>query len=106
MLVCDYETERDMDSNSCTIKNIVLAHHVAYNRHRLHYMVNKTPREWLQELDEPYRTQAINNCDDDWLDNTTDCDTLFSAITNGFIWTDTPEGWDYWSELADQLEVL
>lgn len=62
---------------------------------------NKTIREWLNELEEPYRTQAINNSTDGILD--TSEDSLQESLACAFFWCDSPEGSDYWNDLHDTL---
>ena len=65
----------------------------------------KTILEWYQELPEPYRTQAIENCEHDLLDMI--YDDIQSAIGGGFLWGQTEvkgQGWDYWKELSDRYE--
>ena len=67
----------------------------------------KTIREWLEELPEPYRTQAIDNAEnpecfgvlqsgcDGRLEN-----TGLSALRVAFQWHRTNEGIRYWSNVA------
>lgn len=58
----------------------------------------KTILEWYQELPEPYRTQAMNNCSS--LDDMSD--SMSSAIMDGFIWTDTVEDFYYWNQIHNE----
>jgi hypothetical protein len=53
--------------------------------------------EWLNELPEPYRTQAIAN--QEWQDY--EVNRLSGAIANAFSWHDSPQGHEYWHELYD-----
>lgn len=63
--------------------------------------MSKTNLEWLQELPEPYRSQAIKNC------KRLDGDTGFSvvdALAGAFNWDDSPQGHEYWAALHNELE--
>jgi len=62
----------------------------------------KTILDWYQELPEPYRTQAIENCDEDSLNIFEN--NIKSAISGGFLWFDTEQGADYWLVLYDRYE--
>lgn len=55
----------------------------------------KTIREWLEELPEPYRSEALKNADKDKLDAMEDL--LSHAIAEAFDWEDSPQGFDYWN---------
>lgn len=64
-------------------------------------MVKKNIIEWLQELDEPYRSSAISNTQEGkevYLVN-----GLCWAVFDAFNWEDTIEGSDYWDELFTVL---
>ena len=63
--------------------------------------MEKTIEQWFQELPEPYRTKALENCKSP-NDNEV-VETLSTAIAVGFLWQDTPEGEDYWSEVNETL---
>lgn len=59
----------------------------------------KTIQEWLEELPEPHRAQAIDNYKEQRggkIDTYTDAITL--ALTGAFAWGKTPEGFDYWND--------
>lgn len=64
-------------------------------------VVTKTIEDWLNELDEPYRTQAIENTKN--LADTTELDRpafgISDALSCAFIWGRSPEGHIYWSDL-------
>lgn len=65
-------------------------------------VVTKTIEEWFNELEEPYRTQAIENArnlniDKDRLEDL--ADSMSDAIMIAFIWCHSPEGHEYWSDL-------
>lgn len=66
----------------------------------------KTIREWLEELEEPYKSQAIQNAENeseynDYLDEARD--SLAGAVLGAFTWEYSPEGDKYWSDLYDTL---
>jgi hypothetical protein len=53
----------------------------------------KTTQEWFEQLPEDYRGKALKNM----IDPTAEHYSLAGAISNGFVWNDTPEGKDYWN---------
>lgn len=59
----------------------------------------KTIREWFEELPEPYRSEAIDNCKR--------CDneevSLPDALQAGFNWSTSKQGHSYWSKLNLKL---
>ena len=57
----------------------------------------KTIKEWFQDLEEPYRSQALNNCDPVFLKLKKP--SASDALLGGFTWINQPEGHDYWSKL-------
>ena len=72
----------------------------------------KTIREWLEELPEPYRTQAIDNYENpecnmykrgDWTEPEKKQESLVDAIYDAFIWLRTPEGFQYWVDFKNTL---
>ena len=61
----------------------------------------KTIREWLNELPEPIRSRAIRNTEnesDTLLDTITDVN-FKNALWVAFIWSNTPEGHNYWGSV-------
>lgn len=62
----------------------------------------KTIREWLEELPEPYRTQALNNADN--LDSKALFKSLYNVLQEAFIWEESPEGGNYWINVQKILE--
>jgi hypothetical protein len=62
----------------------------------------KTIIDWLIELKEPYRTQAIRNADRSLYGNMVKSASI--AISTAFNWKDTPEGYNYWSKV--NIDVL
>lgn len=61
----------------------------------------KTIKEWLEELPEPYRTQALENSD--IIHNNNKSDSLPSALDMAFNWPQTNQGWEYWHKLFSEL---
>jgi hypothetical protein len=59
--------------------------------------------EWYEDLSEPYRTQAKNNYVPNWDGNEGLQVDMFDAIFCGFSWHESPEGSDYWSDMATKL---
>ena len=53
----------------------------------------KTTQEWFNELNKDYREKALKNM----MDPKTEHFSLAGAISNGFVWDQTPEGKDYWN---------
>ena len=61
----------------------------------------KTILEWLNQLPEPYKSQAIENTkNDDPFSGNEIVDSLWKAIDGGFLWSSTPQGSDYWFEIT------
>ena len=59
---------------------------------------SKTIKEWLETLEEPYRTQALNNLDSDTEDDIVL--NLYTALSCAFVWESTLEGHGYWAKLS------
>jgi hypothetical protein len=53
----------------------------------------KTTEEWFNQLNEAYKEKALKNMKDSKAEHY----TLAGAISNGFVWSETPEGKDYWN---------
>ena len=60
----------------------------------------KTIREWLNELPEPYRTQALDNAKSSkpYTINAVK-PNLHNAILGAFVWRDAPQGFNYWQDV-------
>jgi hypothetical protein len=56
--------------------------------------------EWLNLLDEPYRTQSLLNVREDR--RTRMVDIMSDAINLGFTWSDTSQQHEYWKALCDE----
>jgi len=61
----------------------------------------KTVKEWLEELPEPYRSQALKNTRDS--DGKLEVKSLVTALECAFLWMLSPQGYHYWSELSKTL---
>lgn len=69
--------------------------------------MSKTIREFLEELEEPFRSQALHNLgsQDSQYGGTisnSESQDIPSALSEGFIWFHSPEGHEYWEDLQDQ----
>ena len=53
----------------------------------------KTTEEWFNQLNEAFKDKALKNMTDPKDEHY----SLAGAISNGFVWNDTPEGKDYWN---------
>jgi hypothetical protein len=63
----------------------------------------KTIKEWLEELPEPYRSEALENSEDWSWDNKQEVKSLATALDCAFIWSLSPQGQDYWMKLRKTL---
>lgn len=61
----------------------------------------KTIEQWLNELPEPYRSQALENVDEQ--QKKMMCVNILSAI-DIFIWSKTKQGHKYWEKIYDSYE--
>lgn len=78
----------------------------------------KTILEWLNELPQPYKSQAIYNFhayikyfafihpEKGELLNTKTYEYMCEAITHSSTWKDTAQGQDYWSKIYDEYEEI
>jgi hypothetical protein len=64
-------------------------------------MANKTIIEWLNELKEPYRSEAIEESVD-WLHKVKK-PSLGEALAGSFMWGLSKQGEDYWIEVYDEI---
>ena len=63
----------------------------------------KPIKQWLEELPEPYRTQALENCQEEfYLKKCTSSQHL--ALEHAFFWGKTPQGHNYWSDIWKKLQ--
>lgn len=65
--------------------------------------MSKTVLQWLNELPEgEVKTKALRNM---WKDNQHDMrPTLCSALWTAFNWIRSPEGYEYWKAIFDDLK--
>lgn len=63
----------------------------------------KKRREWFKDLPEEVGTKAINNSTFEALE--TPKNNLYDALcdSDGFDFSTTPEGYDYWQEQGDKI---
>jgi len=62
----------------------------------------KTIKDYLNELQEPYRTQALNNLDKGYEDRKVK--NILIALTLAFVWDESPEKHKYWNDLYKNLD--
>lgn len=56
----------------------------------------KKIKEWLSEINEPYKSQALNNLTNESIIKH---ESFSSALQCAFIWKDSNEGYKYWSKI-------
>lgn len=64
----------------------------------------KTIKDWLNILDEPYKSKAIQQTNEDILNLY--CDSLLNSLYQMFDWQSSEEGLEYWSDLTSSLENI
>lgn len=65
-------------------------------------------KKWLSELEEPYRTQALANFENNYLFGGHEgikASDMVDALFSAFTWDESPEGFDYWDELVYELKT-
>jgi hypothetical protein len=62
----------------------------------------KTIKQWLNTLKEPYKSKAINQTKQFMLESK--AKDLVSSLYCMFDWNDSEEGWEYWNDLTSSLE--
>lgn len=66
--------------------------------------MEKLIKEWLEELPEPYRTEALDIYHTQWSDaDIPSTESLSEALIGAFVWEMTPQGYDYWNNLHVKL---
>lgn len=60
--------------------------------------------DWLNLLDEPYKTQALLNTREEM--RTCEVDLMSEAIDRGFTWQDTNQSHEYWSEICNKYRAI
>ena len=61
----------------------------------------KTVKQWLNTLKDPYKTKAIRQTNKHILDSKSK--DLISSLYCMFNWDNSFEGYEYWSDLASSL---
>ena len=64
----------------------------------------KTIKEWLNTLKEPYKSKAIQQINKDILE--LQCNSITDALLKMFDWSESEEGLEYWSDLTSSLENI
>jgi len=68
--------------------------------------MNKTIREHLNDLPEPYRTEALDNFENplpEWVNVPKEVEDVKRALNEGFSWASSPQGFEYWNEFYNSL---
>jgi len=63
--------------------------------------MRKKVKDWLMELPQPYRSQALDNTN---VPDGDGCESLADAISCAFVWDRSPEGHEYWCNLRDRVK--
>jgi hypothetical protein len=64
-------------------------------------MESITRIDWFNKLDEPYKSEAIQETDLSLLENKVK--TLEGALFGGFRWSESKQGHDYWNRLYNKI---
>ena len=64
----------------------------------------KTIKEWLNTLKEPYKSKALRQTNEDILNLY--CNSLLNSLYQMFDWQSSEEGLEYWSDLTSSLENI
>jgi hypothetical protein len=64
----------------------------------------KTVEEWFNDLEEPYKTQALENSIEKSLKII--AESMSEALSSGFYWTDSPQGHEYWYNIFKKHSKL
>jgi len=65
--------------------------------------MEKTIKEWLETLPEPYRTEALDETKP--RDSRQVSESLVKAICDAFSWSQSEQGSGYWNEVAERAEA-
>jgi hypothetical protein len=65
--------------------------------------MKKTTRQWLKDLPEPYRDQALENENKNGNNTNEKCDSLPDALIKAFSWPESKEGYIYWDRIHIKL---
>lgn len=65
-----------------------------------------TIKYWLNKLPEPAKSQALENVKQyDKKSLNLKSSNIIDAIGNAFVWFDSPQGHDYWENIADNYDI-
>jgi len=64
----------------------------------------KTVKDWLNTLNEPYKTKALNNIQEKVTN--VQVISVSKALKQAFDWDNSLEGWEYWNDLTKSLENI
>lgn len=64
----------------------------------------KTVKDWLNTLKEPYKTKALNNTFKN--EYYIKVQSLNTALLKAFDWEMSLEGYEYWKDLTQSLENI
>jgi hypothetical protein len=64
----------------------------------------KTVKDWLNTLKEPYKSKALNNLQKEVIN--VKVISISKALKQSFDWDNSQEGWEYWNDLASSLENI
>ena len=64
---------------------------------------NKTVKDYLEQLKEPYKTKALNNTGA--LNKNRKVDSMNEALMSAFWWQGSPEGYKYWFDCRDNCST-
>ena len=64
----------------------------------------KTIKQWLNTLNEPYKSKALKQTNEDILNSY--CDSLLNSLYQMFDWQSSFEGLEYWADLTSSLENI
>jgi hypothetical protein len=67
-----------------------------------------TNREMIEKkfpypMSEMIIRNAIPANSGDWIDRETNCERKYELLTRAFVWSDSPEGHEFWAELFKKL---
>ena len=64
----------------------------------------KTVKQWLNTLKEPYKSKALNNLQKEVIN--VKVISISKALKQSFNWDNSQEGWEYWNDLTSSLENI
>ena len=64
----------------------------------------KTVKQWLNTLKEPYKSKALNNLQKEVIN--VKVISISKALKQSFDWDNSHEGWEYWNDLTSSLENI